>query len=285
MSTWAGMTETAVAAPRLEHRDCPVCHTENGATPPLSYSWREWVLRQCRACRFIYLENPPSYEDLAVTFGWETNHGERADRMRAEHPVSSSISRNWATIRRALVKKPDRMALLVREWVPPGQLVEIGCGAADRLVGLAGDYKLCGIEISESLAAVARNHLAPRGGEVLAMPALDGLATMAPGSVSGVLMRSFLEHEAQPSRLLAEVRRVIAPGGAIIIKVPNYACLNRRVMGPRWCGFRFPGHVNYFTPDSLTAMVEAAGFTVARFGLRDRFYLSDNMWMVARAAD
>ena len=35
----------------------------------------------------------------------------------------------------------------------------------------------------------------------------------------------------------------------------------------------------------LRDMVEAAGFRVERFGLFDRFYLSDNMWMVARKPD
>jgi hypothetical protein len=42
--------------------------------------------------------------------------------------------------------------------------------------------------------------------------------------------------------------------------------------------------VNYFTPASLTRMLEGAGFEVARFGFRDRLVTSDNMWCVARRA-
>ncbi len=117
------------------------------------------------------------------------------------------------------------------------------------------------------------------------MSAIDGLAAIDEGTVSGIIMRSFLEHEAQPADLLARALRALRPGGAAIIKVPNYASVNRRVLGQRWCGFRFPGHVNYFTPATLRDMVEAAGFRVVRFGLFDRFYLSDNMWMVAVKPD
>ena len=117
--------------------------------------------------------------------------------------------------------------------------------------------------------------------EVINAPAIEGLAALENDSVSGVVMRSFLEHEHQPRSLLTEIARVLAPGGAAIVKVPNYGSLNRIVMGPRWCGFRFPGHVNYFTPGTLRSMVEQADLAVVRFGPTDRFPLSDNMWMVA----
>jgi predicted xylose isomerase-like sugar epimerase len=40
--------------------------------------------------------------------------------------------------------------------------------------------------------------------------------------------------------------------------------------------------VNHFTPASLRAMVEASGLKVVSFNALDRFFLSDNMWMVAR---
>ena len=115
------------------------------------------------------------------------------------------------------------------------------------------------------------------------MPAIEGLASIPDDSVSGVVMRSFLEHEARPATLLREVARTLNGQGCSIIKVPNYASLNRRVMGSRWCGFRFPGHVNYFTPKSLRNMVEGAGLRVVDFGWLDHFALSDNMWLVARS--
>ena len=64
---------------------------------------------------------------------------------------------------------------------------------------------------------------------------------------TGILLRSFLEHETQPQALLAECARVLAPGGTVYVRVPNYGSLNRRLLGGKWCGFRHPDHVNYFT--------------------------------------
>ena len=98
----------------------------------------------------------------------------------------------------------------------------------------------------------------------------------------GILMRAYLEHEYQPAEVLERAWRVLKPAGCLIIKVPNYGCWNRRVRGKKWCGYRFPDHVNYFTPDSLRQMVEEACFKVTKFGLLDRLPTNDNMWMVVR---
>jgi hypothetical protein len=78
---------------------------------------------------------------------------------------------------------------------------------------------------------------------------------------------------------LRELWRTLAPGGVAIVKVPNYGSLNRRVTGRKWCGFRYPDHLNYFTPQTLRGLAEGCGYRV-RFGLTDRLPTSDNMYAV-----
>ena len=56
--------------------------------------------------------------------------------------------------------------------------------------------------------------------------------------------------------------------------------LNRIFRGKKWCGFRLPDHVNYFTPTSLVGMSKAIGFHIAQFEWRDKLPTSDNMWIV-----
>jgi hypothetical protein len=77
--------------------------------------------------------------------------------------------------------------------------------------------------------------------------------------------------------VLENLRRVLAPNGFAVVKVPNYGSLNRKVMGVRWCGFRYPDHLNYFTPKTLRAMAAKAGFQT-RFALTGRLPTGDNMW-------
>ena len=68
----------------------------------------------------------------------------------------------------------------------------------------------------------------------------------------------------------------MAPGGLAAVKVPNYGSLNRRLMQGRWCGFRFPDHVNYFDKASLRRLAEDAGFR-AEIPLWQSLPTDDNM--------
>jgi predicted SAM-dependent methyltransferase len=111
--------------------------------------------------------------------------------------------------------------------------------------------------------------------------ALDALGQFESDWFSGIIMHTYLEHEANPKEVLKATGRVLRKGGALIIKVPNYASINRRFRGKKWCGFRFPDHVNYFTPQSLRQMLADTGFKVRRMNFADRLPTSDNMWAVA----
>jgi len=176
-------------------------------------------------------------------------------------------------------KMPD----LVARHAAPGNVVDLGCGTGTQLDGLADAYVPYGIEISSEAAAAAGRHFSPRGGRAINAPSLEGLKSFAEGFFTAATLRSYLEHELHPRAVLTELHRTLAPGGVALIKVPNYASLNRRVTGRKWCGFRYPDHLNYFTPASLARMAADCGYE-ARFGPTDRLPTSDNMYAVLRKA-
>ena len=172
---------------------------------------------------------------------------------------------------------------LVARYAAPGNVVDLGCGVGTQLIGLDPRYVPYGIEISREAASAADRRFASRGGQVINAAALAGLKTFADGFFTAATLRSYLEHELHPVAVLTELRRTLIAGGVAIVKVPNYASLNRWVMGHKWCGFRYPDHLNYFTPASLAQMAEQCGFR-AKLGLTDRLPTSDNMWLLAGKA-
>ena len=265
------------------NRTCPLCSSDNAAAPPTRYSREPWLIKVCGPCGFVYLENPPDYSELQTRWPWERTYAAESERRRLAEPwfqrFAIFTNRLWGRVFRR-----DKLTPLLRRYFAQGAVMDVGCGRGNSLrrLGELG-FVPCGVEISKTLADEAAAWAVKSGGRVIAGNALESLDRFPDRSFTGAILISFLEHEYNPLRLLVELRRKLVESGSVIIKVPNFGCLNRWLRGAQWCGFRSPDHVNYFTPRALREMVGRAGFSVTRFSLRDRFPFSDNMWMVCRS--
>lgn len=265
---------------RVVARACPLCGGADAVAQP-GYGEGIWQLVECRVCGFAYLDRAPDYEALCSAMAWEKTWEAEGERRAALRPASYRVSKLTRARMRLLPRK--KMTELVARHARPGNVVDLGCGTGTQLSALAEGYVPFGVEISSEAAAVADRYFAQRGGRAVNAPSLDGLKIFADGFFTAAVLRSYLEHELQPRAVLTELRRTLAPGGVALVKVPNYASLNRRVTGRKWCGFRYPDHLNYFTPASLARMAAESGYQ-ARFGLTDRLPTGDNMYAVLVAA-
>ncbi len=262
----------------VQPRVCPACGAGNAGGAGNRYSRPPWSIRDCAACGFVYLDPAPAYEALDETISWDKARQVESDRRYRERPIGYRISR--ATRKRNRLPRRD-IAHMIERHAPPGNVVDVGCADGGRIGRIAAAYVPFGIEIAADLAAKADRRLARRGGRCVHAPAIDAFREFPDGFFTGAILRSYLEHEVVPRDVLRELFRALAPGGVAVVKVPNYACLNRRVSGRKWCGFRFPDHVNYFTPASLRRMADAEGF-VTEFGALGALPTSDNMWALLR---
>lgn len=266
---------------RVVERTCPYCSASAENSSLLPYGNDEWPMVECRQCNFVYLKRAPVYERLSDEFAWEkTSEIERQAREHRE-PVKQGLSRAWKQFRQKVIKR-NKLPELINKYIPGGRVLDIGCAAGGLLASLPAKYEPHGIEVSTDLAKQASAVVNPRGGSIMHDNALNGIQKLPENHFDGVLMSAFLEHEVEPSGLMAGVARVLKPGGVVIIKVPNYGSVNRKVRQEKWCGFRLPDHVNYFTPANLKGLIDRHGLTIAQFGLADRQPTSDNMWIVAR---
>jgi SAM-dependent methyltransferase len=261
----------------LIQRNCPAC---GGAdSRPNRYSVAPWDMVDCSACGLAYLRTVPDYAAQFAALAWERTTKLEEVRRQETRPVSYRVSK--ATRRRLHLLPRRRIEDQLARHAAPGNVVDLGCGTGDHLTGLPPGYVPHGVEISTALAEQAQAKLLPIGGQVANASSLDGLRGFADGFFTGAMLRSYLEHESRPAEVLGELHRTLAPGGVAIVKVPNYASWNRHVMGARWCGFRWPDHMNHFTPRTLTALAARTGYGI-RFGLTGRLPTSDNMWAVLR---
>jgi SAM-dependent methyltransferase len=219
----------------------------------------------------------PDFADVATTFEWSASYAAEAARRKRVSPVLSRLD-EWTRIRTRLFGRRNPMQD-VRRHMRGGRVVDLGCGNGSYLAAAAPGYHLYGIDISPALARDADALFRQHGGHAVCAPCAEGLRQFGEGFFDAAILRSYLEHEPDPGGVLDSLFRALRPGGIAVVKVPNYASWNRRLRGARWCGFRFPDHVNYFTPESLRAMAGRHGYSV-RMRLRDRLPTDDNLWAV-----
>lgn len=169
---------------------------------------------------------------------------------------------------RALVERTvDDLAGVVP---PPGPVADLGCGPGAHALALARrGYEVVGVDGSPRMVEGARARAARDG--VDATFAVHDVTTPLPfadASLGGVLAVLLVQHLARPDDLVAEVRRILRPGGHLLVTAPMLASPPPRSPGRYWrlrAAFyqRVPGVIRDHDVGSLRRLGEDGGLTVA----------------------
>jgi SAM-dependent methyltransferase len=84
------------------------------------------------------------------------------------------------------------------------------------------------------------------------------------GTWSAVIFWHSLEHLRQPARALSHAATLLAPGGTLVVAVPNARSLQARTFGDRWFALDLPRHLVHLSPPALLAKIEDLGLRVER---------------------
>lgn len=260
---------------------CPLCeHRASDARPYLVVD--KWTLLSCPTCKLVYLNNPPTASELSSSLTWSRTFMVERARRAPQTAIERVVRATLRTIQLSL--RPNKLLRLIRRYLPQGgKVVDIGCGRGHQTLTLPESIVPFGIEIDPEAASVSDPLFRVRGGNVVSSAAIPALESMPRGSMNGAILMAYLEHESSPRQALKLLRGVLAEGAPVFIKVPNHSSLNRLGRGARWCGYRFPDHVAYYTPHTLSHILKKSGFSIEKCGFTDRLPTSDNLWVVAKA--
>jgi SAM-dependent methyltransferase len=135
---------------------------------------------------------------------------------------------------------------------PRARVLDAGCGSGRNMIEFADLGTVTGIELSETSVALARQRDAGEivSGSVLEMPFADDSFDLA-------VSLDVIEHLDDDLTALRELRRTVAPGGALLVTVPAYQWL--------WSGHdEINHHHRRYTRRSLQRVASQAGWTQVR---------------------
>ncbi len=267
---------------------CPLCgYTENSVLHEslkdrLFFAPGTWTFCRCNACGVAFLNPRPlpgeihkAYTELYSTRK-KAGHPGGPGSLRAvkrylkrgyyafKHGYTVGTTRIQRMVGGILSLMPvwgDRLssAIMGIPCQPNGRLLDVGSGVGEMLDTMAGlGWIAEGVDTDPRVVEECR-----RRGLHVRLGTLEG-ARYPENHFHVVTSSHVIEHVYDPVGFLAEIRRVLKPGGRVYLRTPNLDSLGRRSFGDYWLGLEAPRHLYLFAHSTLQRVAELARFRTVR---------------------
>ena len=218
---------------------------------------------RCARCGTRRLDPRPDPETLATHY--------RPDTYTRAEEAGSEVGKRLDTY-------ADRLADLAGAGAASDAL-DIGCGDGRFMAALQKrGYRVTGTETDPVAAALSRKRTGATVYESSLPP--DGTA-----SFDFVSLLHVLEHIPDPRQTLGAVRDRLAPGGKLLLVLPNADSLEAGLFGASWYHLDLPRHLWGFSPRTLVRLVETCGFSVENISYTPFLFAPQSLLRSAKTAN
>ncbi|TAL51359.1 MAG: class I SAM-dependent methyltransferase [Chitinophagaceae bacterium] len=139
-----------------------------------------------------------------------------------------------------------------------GKILDVGCGSGDTLALLQDlGWEAYGLEIDNAAVKVAHE----RGLENVKQGGYENMATYPDKYFDSIRLYHVIEHIPDPSKCLQLIYKKLKPGGEVILGTPNFDSVVSHIFGRFWYNLDVPRHLFVFSPNTLSKIVKAEGFS------------------------
>jgi len=217
-----------------------------GEAPSGSHAYR-----RCQACAAVYIGTLPTAAELARYYESPDYHVVLPGEVREGGGLGARARDLHLTLARPLPRIATGTAPRQRRHL------DWGCGPGQYLAfSRSRGFRGTGVEWSDESAAAARS----RGLEVVLASEVSALPS---GAFDFVSVLHALEHVPEPIEVLAEVARLCAPGGAILIEVP-FLGHEYRLFGRYYSMVQAPLHLVFPGDEAIRRLCARTGLRLER---------------------
>jgi SAM-dependent methyltransferase len=226
-------------------------------------SKKEFGLSKCSSCGFIFTADPPSESEIG-------HYYESDEYISHSDSGRSVLDKTYRFVRKIMLTR-KRKLVIAGSRTAKGNILDIGCGTGHFLNAMKmSGWKTTGVEINKK----ARDHAIKAFGLDVVPP--ESLGSLRDKDYDCITLWHVLEHFHQPFIYLSEIRRLLKPGGTVLIALPNSDSFDADHYGKNWAAYDVPRHLWHFSPVTFTLFAEKAGLRVTSLKVLpfDVFYIS-----------
>ena len=245
--------------------NCPVCNSLKFKTKiecvDYTYSKDIFNIVSCETCGFLITSPRPHDDNIGEYYKSESY---------ISHTNSSSGLFNWMyqAARHYSIKK--KVGFL-KNLCPQGTHLDVGCGTGEFLNACKkSGFRTIGIEPS----SIARKQAVENFG--LKVKKNTDLKQFEKSSFDTISMWHVLEHVAKLNQTVSQLARILRPGGAILVAVPNHKSWDANYYKEHWAAWDVPIHLWHFSERTIENLFCKHGFclTEKKPMLFDSYYVS-----------
>jgi len=155
----------------------------------------------------------------------------------------------------------------------PGKILDVGCGLGFLLSGINNGWEKYGVEISK----IAAKH-ATKFGNIFCGELKE--ANYKANYFDVVVLYHVIEHIENPIDLLLEIRRILKPGGHLILGTPDFDSACARRFGKNYRLLDDKSHISLFTTESMYCFLSDYGFEIEHVSypfFETRYFTKENL--------
>lgn len=244
---------------------CPVCNSESLEKIMSLHDYfltgELFQITGCQECNLRFTNPKPSEGELPKYY-------DSPDYISHSSSTSGLMNYMYKLVREYTLYGKSKK---IRHWIKYGSLLDIGCGTGEFLHRMRKNhFMVTGIEPNMNARNAAINNLN------LDVWDEDQINLFDNESFDVITLWHVLEHVFNLNDRIAQIKRLLKPGGYLFIAVPNWEAWDAVHYGKYWAAFDVPRHLYHFNRTTLPGTLERFGFRLLKISPMkfDAFYIS-----------
>ena len=253
--------------PVINYTNCPVCGaaTIREALTATDYtvSGKAFSIWECSSCTLRFTQAVPDEAHIGPYY--------KADSYISHTNTSKGlVNRLYHTVRNITLRNKRKLLQSATNRTT-GQLLEIGAGTGTFAAFMKrSGWQVIGLEPDPAARQIAK--------DVNGIALLDTseLFELPAEHFDVITMWHVLEHVHRLHDYMDQLKRLLKPGGVLLIAVPNYTSFDAQLYGRFWAAYDVPRHLYHFSPASMRTLLKQHGLRLETIRPMwfDSFYVS-----------